>query len=326
MKVRVGIPYLGGELSIIAAEAAVDTLVSAGSLWSNRSDRRKGFVRIPDAAWKLSPALDSAGFTAMKLGGYRWTIDQFVQYIATNGGDARDFPWAWWSAMDFCCEEEIAPNRAEVERRMRLTVETYGDMLDVCEEWRLQGITDLPDPMPILQGRTVEDYLWSARAMTARIDERHACKCPGIDVEAVLAGEADDCPAEWHREHAGLPDLIGIGSVCRRELHGPSGLLPIVACLDLELPKRVKLHLFGVKSDALDWLGPYKDRIASIDSMAWDLDARYSEGPSSNAKRKDYLTRWAAKQKARWAQATIIPSDEDARVFEFDLKHGMVRA
>ena len=89
----------------------------------------------------------------------------------------------------------------------------------------------LSSPMPVLQGWRPEDY-----------------------VECVeMIGE--------------LPDLVGVGSVCRRDVCGESGLEEILCTLDAVLPNRVSLHLFGVKGAALgrSWL---RKRVASVDSMA----------------------------------------------------------
>ncbi len=92
-------------------------------------------------------------------------------------------------------------------------------------------------PMPVLQGWQPDDYL----------------RC------ADLIGD--------------LPALVGLGSVCRRHMHGPDGLYSIINRLDRDLPRHVRLHLFGVKGDAVMALRGHP-RIGSIDSMAWDYEAR----------------------------------------------------
>lgn len=126
-----------------------------------------------------------------------------------------------------------------------------------------------PDPMPVLQGWLPEDYRRSADA-----------------VAEVLGGD-------W-------PALVGVGSVCRRQVHGDDGLLAILAVLHEHLPAGVRLHAFGVKGTAIPHLLPFHDRIASIDSMAWDAAARWS-GDSSMAGRKAAMRRWVARQQERLA-------------------------
>jgi hypothetical protein len=67
---------------------------------------------------------------------------------------------------------------------------------------------------------------------------------------------------------------MGLGSVCRRDLHHPKhGLFAILAGLEGRLPRSTQLHLFGVKGAALDRVKMYPF-VASCDSMAWDYGAR----------------------------------------------------
>src|SRR3546814_1568939 len=66
----------------------------------------------------------------------------------------------------------------------------------------------------------------------------------------------------------GLTPLIGVGSMCRREVSGPEGLIAVFDHLDRILPKGVMLHGFGVKGTALSHPKGIEHRIASIDSQA----------------------------------------------------------
>ena len=263
--IRAGLPSVGGALARTAARLGAHTLVSAGSLY------RDGWRSPGASAYHLRPALDSGGFTAMRAGGYRWSVAEYVEFVATNGGDgAQPIPWSWWAAMDYCCEPEIAPNRAEVQRRMAATVASYQETLEHLAWWRGEGDAETPDPVPVLQGRTVADYLWSADA-TAEV--------------------------------RALPTLVGVGSVCRR----PVGeIVAIVDALDRALPGHVRLHLFGAKGAALPHLAAY-DRVASVDSMAWDYRARraaHDDGRANTvADRAVELERWLEVQHDRVADA-----------------------
>lgn len=315
--VRVGLPYGSlGALFVMARQLSAPVMISMGSMF-----RDGKFTPIGRAADFTDAAVDSGGFTAMMQGGYRWTVSEHVDFIVTCRGDgARRFPWAWWAAMDYCCEPEIASNRAEVERRMRLTVETFGETLDYLNDWRQEGVNGVPNPVPTLQGRTADDYVRCACEMAAVIDAHDPCTCPFTD------DGGENCPAEWHREHAGLPELVGIGSVCRRPVHGPEGILTILAALDPVLPAHVRLHLFGVKGATLGHIAPYLHRIASIDSMAWDFAARESAKkmgvPYSVEHRAAEMATWYGKQQARirvltqpqasppMREATEAPPDE----------------
>lgn len=245
MKIRLGLPYsAAGALCRAAQAAGAETLISAGAMWR----QGRGFTPIGLAAWLTPSALDSAGFSAMRQGGYRWTVAQYVEFVVTNSGDgAMVFPWAWWAAMDYCCEAEIAPT---------------------------------------LQGRLPADYLRSATELTA------VCR------------------------DGRLPGLVGVGSVCRRNLRGPDGLLAVLAALD-GLPTYVRLHLFGVKGSLLEHLGPYADRVESVDSMAWDSRARHEARdlglPFASDLRAEHLQRWYAAQLA--AVAAVPPPVAQLRLF-----------
>lgn len=315
--VRIGLPYLpsdqGHPFLTTVRDLGAKVLISVGSLY--RPDR--GWLRSPMTAWTFQPALDSAGFTAMvKFGGYRWTVDEYVEQVVMNfaGEGLRDdgisraclpHPWAWWSPMDYCCESAIAPNRAEVERRIGMTVDSYVETLNVLQGWRYEGENTTPDPLPILQGRTPADYVRCAHQLAEAIDATNPCTCPF----AATVEDTEDCPAMWHREHAGLPALIGIGSVCTREASGPEGVLGVLDALDRELPRHVKTHLFGVKGDLLNSasFSSYVHRVQSVDSSAWDeasrRDAneirRRTGGEFSNTvlHRTSHLRRWFKAQR-----------------------------
>jgi hypothetical protein len=124
--------------------------------------------------------------------------------------------------------------------------------------------------MPVLQGRTPEDYGRCAEAL-------HLSMLPGT--------------------------VVGIGSMCRRDIHGPEGLVAIVSHLDRVLPIGVRLHLFGVKGSALPWLLPFAHRVASIDSQAWGSAARREAHRTGRSKSDvfaaDHMERWTSAQLAR---------------------------
>lgn len=133
-------------------------------------------------------------------------------------------------------------------------------------DWARQVAAGLnvPPPMPVLQGWLPEDYL----------------RCAGMIPD--------------------LPSLVGVGSVCRRALSGPAGIIKIVTTLDRGLPQQIKLHLFGVKGTAIAALAGHP-RIHSVDSAAWDFAARRelkrNHEPSCTVEyRSGYLRRWYAAQ------------------------------
>ena len=257
--VRIGLPKTTGALPGAAFDLEAPVLVSANSLWD---DKRKRFREPGSAITDLDVALDSAGFVAMHLyGGYRWTVEQYVELAGLWG-------WTWWSAMDLACEPELAGDQAAINDRIWGTAYNLAYCRKVARTWREAGADWLTDPMPIVQGWTADDY------------ER----CVDL-FDDVLDGE-------W-------PEMIGVGSVCRRHLHGPAGLLTILGRLDAVLPPHVKLHLFGVKSQALAALANHP-RVVSVDSLAWDegarRDARQRGASNTIANKRRHMADWYAKQ------------------------------
>jgi hypothetical protein len=91
--------------------------------------------------------------------------------------------------------------------------------------------------------------------------------------------------------------------MCRRDIHGPEGLIAVVDHLDQILPIGVRLHAFGVKGTALPFLLPFRHRIASIDSQAYGISARRAahtaRTPKTDEFVADHLERWVAGQQRR---------------------------
>lgn len=146
--------------------------------------------------------------------------------------------WTFYSAMDYCVEPQIATNAATRRLRIEATVARYFQ----CEHRAARR--GLRPPLPVIQGYSAHEYAYCARAL------------------ALGKGAG----------------MVGVGSVCRRHLHGPDGLLTIVAELDRVLPSDTVLHLFGVKGGALPALAQsgLGHRIASCDSMAYDAGLRHA--------------------------------------------------
>jgi hypothetical protein len=122
-------------------------------------------------------------------------------------------------------------------------------------------------PMPVLQGFRLDDY----------------ARC--IDMMPIL---------DW-------PKLVGIGSVCRRPLTGPDGLEAILDGLDRLLDPHVRFHAFGAKT--LGALSQHP-RLASTDSQAWDMRARY-DNPIGRTMdlRVEALRRWLERQQDEFEAA-----------------------
>lgn len=95
------------------------------------------------------------------------------------------------------------------------------------------------------------------------------------------------------------PAVVGLGSVCRRQLKGPDGIYALLGHLDAVLPPHVRLHLFGVKSGALQRLAD-NPRVCSVDSCAWDFAARVESRQTGESRtaayRGKFMRDWYAKQ------------------------------
>lgn len=181
-------------------------------------------------------------------------------------GLAQSMAPAWWAQMDFCCEPELASDSGGVARRIDMTAAH----LHLCQD--VAARRGVGRPMPVLQGWKPKDY---------------------------CSGPAFDAPFDW-------PSLVGVGSVCRRHVYGRDGLMAVIHALDAALPPSVRLHLFGVKSGALSLLiRDFPDRIASVDSMAWSMAARwhtFQQGiPNHGVIKADFMEAW-------YRQQTVIAS------------------
>lgn len=260
MLIRIGVPASFRAFSSVCVELGLPILISANAFWRDAEQR----FWVPSAGLfsGADVALDSAGFVAMmRYGGYRWTVLAYVRFA----GALRP---TWWAAPDFCCEPQIAGDRATVIERVALTAAN----LELCR--RLAADEGVAPPLPVLQGWLPEDY------------ER----CAGLMPD--------------------LPPLVGLGSVCRRPLGGPSGLIAVVRHLDRVLPPGVQLHLFGAKGTAVAALAGHP-RVASIDSQAWDFAARRERQRNGQASctveyRVGYLRRWAGEQVVRRAAGGLL--------------------
>ncbi len=146
-------------------------------------------------------------------------------------------PWTWYSQPDLACEPGVREGRVDVRLRQAASVAAFVE----CR--RAAADRGLPGPVPVLQGWHPEDYHRSWEMLPL-----------------------------WS-----LPPLVGVGSVCRRPVHGRLGLMSVLHRLDRVLPPGVQLHLFGVKSEGVEALvgeAALDGRVRSVDSMAWDFEAR----------------------------------------------------
>jgi hypothetical protein len=282
---RVGIPHTGGRLASHAFENGYSAMVCASAFWDGRAGEFKfpEYTPLMDTDW----ALDSAGFTAMlnwskkgtqagMAGVYPWTYSSYLSFANTCGA-------SWYAVPDLCVEPAIAKSEEEVNFRIRATATLLEGCLRTLYAWQNELVkrvsTDtvmnmVRPPLPVLQGWSVDQYLRSLELTQA----------------------------VWERWQPWLapPALIGIGSVCRRDLNHPThGLWAVLDGLEGRLPPGSKAHCFGVKGASLARLQsmPW---IASADSMAWDFGARVK---ARNAKHSNTFAHRCAEM-TRWMEAS----------------------
>jgi hypothetical protein len=180
-----------------------------------------------------------------------------------------------------CCEPEVAADQDAIDYRINATATLLEGMLRVGYAWREQlakswGAEAVQNavriPVPVAQGWSIDEYRRSIGLM--------------LDV--------------WERwlPWVAAPVLIGLGSVCRRHLTDPrNGLFAILEGIEGHLPKGARLHLSGVKGQALSRVKMY-DWLGSVDSMAADYathkKARQAEISNTIAHRAAEMNRWMA--------------------------------
>lgn len=267
--IMVGLPHLSaGKLIERARALQQPVLVSANALsrWSLQRGWREW------AGWSTSRLGNATGLHSLCLDSAGFSaMRRYGGYpwsIDDYVGLAACHPFRWWASIDYCVEREIAGNRDEVLDRISRTIRANIDCRIRAED---RGIA--ASFMPVIQGRLPCDYERCADALHKAI------------------------------ERAGL---VGVGSMCRRAIHGPEGLIAVVDHLDRVLPPRVRLHLFGVKGEALHYLTPFSPRVASIDSQAYGVAARATarrEGRSkSDLAVADAMEHWVRVQLKRLRQ------------------------
>lgn len=266
IEIIVGLPHLGdGPILRRARTLRQPTLISANCLsrWSDRRGWREW------TGWRVGQLRNARGLASLCLdsGGFvaAARYGGFPWSLADYVSLAAAYPFKWWASADYCVEPEIAADREEVIDRLARTISANRDCRRLAED---QGNADTL--IPVIQGWRPTDYERCVDALSGSLR-------PGA--------------------------LIGVGSMCRRDIHGPVGLIAVVDHLDQILPAGVRLHAFGVKGTALPFLLPFRHRIASIDSQAYGIRARRAahtaRTPKTDEFVADHLERWVAGQQRR---------------------------
>ena len=177
-------------------------------------------------------ALDSGGYTELDgRGEWSTTPQRYVDDVRRYADGLGMMDWA--SPQDWMCEPWILKNTGlTVEQHQNLTVENFATLRYLAPEIAWT---------PVLQGWSLKDYDRCAKLY-------EVC---GFDLSSM--------------------DVVGVGSVCRRQSTEEIG--EVFTHLHDELGL-TNLHGFGVKAAGLT---RYADKLKSSDSMAWSLRARWAE-------------------------------------------------
>lgn len=223
--------------------------------------------------WKIP---DLSGLdVALDSGGFVSQLNGGFKFTMAEYVDlVRQLNPTWYAAMDICCEPEVGYKE---ERWGRTESPAWPHVRKTIHNlWAMLNVCER-EPVPVIQGWTLRDYWWCVARM-------------------------EETTSHW-------PKLIGVGTMCRRTIHGEQGIIAVVNLLDRLLPPHTKLHLFGVKGAVLKKLeASFAHRIESIDSFAHSFRARRDAGdqriPCTNTHRVMHMNRWwnnnTTKQRSLW--------------------------
>jgi hypothetical protein len=166
-------------------------------------------------------AADCGGFYfAAKGKDFPFSYDEYTTWLKTFGPQL-----SWAACWDYPCEPEIAPNDAVVLQRQKRAVTHATALLGYAAPWSW---------VPVLQGRTTEQYVTHAR---------------------------------MYRDAGAVRPYMGIGSLCRRT--SINDISSIIDAVTKELPTTV-FHLFGVKTQIFRKTDALPSSVASADTGAWN--------------------------------------------------------
>lgn len=224
------------------------------------------YLGVPEPSWLgrcdgVPKFVSAARFDRYVTGGDRWPVRSASTYAIDSGayialtGSNKTVPWfddpdvyggkilrfidntgyppEFAAIQDFPCEPPA-------QRATGLTVRDHQDLTTDSYVWMVREFPMVPW-IPVLQGEKPGDHVDHANMYADR----------GIDL------------ASCHR--------VGVGSICR--LTELDGLLERINQLEDLAAQGLKLHGFGLKTDALPLIGHV---LASADSMAWSAHVRHN--------------------------------------------------
>lgn len=181
-------------------------------------------------------------------------------------------PWLWWASQDWCVEPEMVHDEDAVLDRISGTVR----LNVLCREGgKRRGIIDRF--VPVIQGWHPDQYRRCVERMP------------------------------WVRDFP----LVGVGSMCRRHVHGEHGMLHVLDVLDTVFSDSdARFHLFGLKSQAIA-IASQHPRVASADSQAYGIaarqDARKARVSKSDRMLAGVMAAWYRQQLTAIEGGPVVP-------------------
>jgi hypothetical protein len=272
IEIVIGLPHLNeGPILARARLLQQPMLISANALssWSTRRGWREW------TGWRLSRLANARGLASLDLDSAGFVAMARYHGFPWSVDDyfrlATAYPFRRVASLDYCTEHQIAADREEVLDRVSRTIRANRD----CRQ-RAADLGVLDRFMPVVQGRLPTDYERCIDALGLSVQ-------PGV--------------------------VLGVGSMCRREIGGPEGLIAVVEHLHGILPPDVTLHLFGVKGSALPYLTAFDGRVSSIDSQAFGIAAR-RDAWRRRVSKSDVLV---ADHMEHWTRQQLLRLTEPAR-------------
>ncbi len=194
----------------------IDVMLSARWLIKKSSDSVVWSYIKEFKSWFL----DSGAFGSFFYdGGFNITLDQYIDFVDRVKPD-------YWISMDMPCEPHIIQSPLNTHERIEFTIDNT----------KILAKTNLPGFVPVIQGWTVDDYLYCANRM----------KFEGL-----------------------IRPYMAVGSLCRRG--SQKDIVAILAALKQSLP-HTQFHGLGTKINALIYNnGEAMNYLDSLDTSAWQF-------------------------------------------------------
>ena len=280
-----GLPRPGGALTRKARALGAPVLLSANAfaIYARRSSSAepRRFLRFNE---RLLAHLDGIDEVVLDSAGFvcHRLMERFPWPADAYVAFASNPRFKRWSSLDFACELEIAQTPEVVFDRISQSTRMNFVCARLADKYGSRERF-----MPVIQsGADPTGYLRS-------IEQLEGLLYPGIH--------------------------IGVGSMCRRPIHSPTGALRAATLIAQRLPEAT-FHYFGLKSGGLSALSGVRDG-CTADSQAYGVAARQEAFKAGHAK-PDW---WVAEIAEDWWRRQLAEASRfvTASIPSFDIAEGL---